>query len=114
MSLEKILKDLFWDALVQLALKKLFQLIPWLGWGPLGILVSWVVGHFADLAFEALVQYVDHTSIAFRNAAMHRAYVTASLDLRKLAHEKGIDSEDFRLAREEHKKRLSEFVQWAA
>lgn len=116
MNLDDVFKELVWGPLVKAALALLFKAVPFLGWGPVGLAVGLIVNLLADKLYDVLKMTIDLHAIALKNAAMHRAYVAASLDLRRIAQDptKGVDSEDFRRAREEHKKRLSEFVQWAA
>lgn len=113
MNFDEIFKNLIWDSLVKLALSRLFAAIPWLGWGPIGVLVGWIVGMFADQIYDALKLAVNMQVIVFRNEKLKAAYDKASVQLRIVAHDKGIESEEFRLEREKHKKALSELVRIA-
>ena len=108
-----VFKDLVWDAIVKAALARLFAAIPWLGWGPVGILVSWVVGHFAEKLYGAMALAIDFRLIAYRNEQHRQAFETASVTLKIIARDQGIDSEQFQKAREAHAKALSKFVAWA-
>jgi hypothetical protein len=80
--------------------------------GPPRPIVSFVVGIFTDKLYEAFKEVVKVEAIAFHNAGAQRAYTAAVLELRELASGPGIDSEEFKLAREQHKKALSEFVRF--
>jgi hypothetical protein len=110
MSFEEILKKLIWDAAVQAALKALFAAVPWLGWGPLGVFVGFVVGIFADKFFEfAKTGFIAEVLIPVDNAILKRELDTRAVKLKMLAVEKGIDSKEFQESRRLHAKALAEF-----
>lgn len=109
-----IFKDLVWDALVKAALGMLFRAVPWLAWGPLGVFVGWVVGLAAGYLYDAVKMAIDLQVIAFKNEAHRKAFDDAGVKLKIIAKDKGIDSPEFKEARELHKKRLAEFVHFAA
>lgn len=111
-SIGDIFKRLVWDTLVSVMLKQLFSAVPWLGWGPVGLLVGWIVGMVADYLYVALEMAVDLQVIKFKNEAHRREFEKASVTLHILAKEKGIDSPEFKSARDEHKKALSLLVQF--
>jgi len=108
-----LFKQLVWDNIVEAVVARIFLSIPALGWGPLGVIVSFVVSLIATKLYEVLKLSINLQMIVFQNAAHLKAYVEASSKLREIAQSKGIDSAEFRSARNEDKKRLSEFVQFA-
>lgn len=112
MDLGQIFKDLLWDALVAAALKRLFAAVPWLGWGPIGVLVTWIVGMFADEIFSGMKLAVDLEVIAIRNEIHRREYTVAAVALRSAAINFGTESPQFKEMRLEKVKKLSEFVQF--
>ena len=112
MDLGAIFKDLVWDVLVRVALSKLFQSVPFLGWGPLGMLVGWAVGIFGSMLFEAVREAVQLEVIVLRNEAHRKAFAAAATNLKAIARDKGPDSNEFKEARDAHRKALSEFVQF--
>lgn len=112
-DLGDLFKDLVWDLLVKAALSKLFAAIPWLGWGPVGILVGWIVGMLADYLYDAVKMTIDLQVIAFKNEQHRREYDKAGVTLKLIARDKGIDSPEFKAARDENKKSLSRFVTFA-
>jgi hypothetical protein len=103
-------KVFVWDALVQIAIQRLFKAIPWLGFGPVGVVVSWVAGMLAEQLYDAAKLVIDLKTVAFVNEVHRKAYENASIKLAVLAHDKGIDSDEFKVARDEHKKALHQFV----
>ena len=109
-KLENLFKDLLWDALVEKAIASLFKLFPILGWGPIGAIASLVIKHFATQLYKALSLVVKLELITMRNNKLHRQYTKAAVDLRRVALQSGLESPQFRKARDEHKKYLSDFV----
>lgn len=107
------LKDLVWDVLIQAALAKVFSAVPWLGWGPIGAVVTVVVGLVADQLFDGMKMVFDMNKIPFVNAAHLKAYETGSVKLKLIARDKGIDSPEFKEARLATREELSTFVQFA-
>lgn len=114
MDFGAIFKELVWDSLVKAAIARLFAAVPFLAWGPVGIAVSWALTLFADKIYEAVKLAVELEVIVLRNEAHRRAFDRASVELRLLARTKGIESPEFKVAREEHKKALAQFVRFAA
>lgn len=111
--MDDVFKELIWSAIKKAALAALFKAVPWLAWGPLGVAVGFVVGLAADYLYDAIKMTIDLKMIVFKNDQLRRAYDDASAKLAIIAHGKGIDSPEFKSAREEHKKKLSEFVKFA-
>lgn len=108
-----LFKGLVWDNLIKAAIGRLFAAAPWLAWGPLGWLSSFVITYVADLVYEELQKFVDLQFIAFRNAELRDAYSAAANSLKTIALAKGVDSEEFKKARNEQKEALSKFVRFA-
>ncbi len=106
-------QELLWSTLINAALKGLFALLPALGWGPVGYIVTWVVGYFSDILFKGLSEVLDLEKIAIKNNELRQAYDRASVTLAILARDKGIDSPEYREARNENKDALSKLVRWA-
>lgn len=78
------------------------------------MVVSWVVMHFAEKLFEATNLVIQLETIVLRNESHRKAFDNAAVKLKILARDKGVDSEEFRKARDEHKRALSELVQFAS
>ena len=105
-------KDLIWDMVVRALLTKLLAAVPFLAWGPLAPLVSFVITQIADKIYDLIVEYIEFSSISIRNLEHRKAFDAASVKLKILARDKGIDSEEFKKAREEQRKALSQFVRF--
>ena len=106
-------KDLVWDELVNAALGKLFAAVPFLGFWPISMAVTWLVVKYSDIFYHALKMMLQLEKILFVNEAHQKAFDRSSVILKILANTKGIDSEEFRSAREENKRHLSTFTRFA-
>lgn len=109
-----IFKEFVWDAVVALAVKQLFTLVPFLAWGPIGVVVGWIAGLLADQLYKALKLFVDMNLIPLKNEKHRKAFDDAGVKLKIIAKGSGIDSAEFKGARDAHKKALAEFVKFAA
>lgn len=112
MSLVDIFKTLVWDAIVSRVISVIFASMPLLAWGPIGLLVGWVVRLVGDYLFTALKDYVSFEKIILINDAHKKAYDLASVKLYELAKTKGTDSDEFKAQRELDRLALSTFVQF--
>lgn len=111
--MSEIFKAVVWDSLVKAAIARLFLAAPFLGWGPVGFVVSWILTYFADMLYDAVKMAVDLEVIVLRNEAHRKAYDAAAVKLHIIAREKGIESPEFRSARDEHKVALAKFVRFS-
>lgn len=107
-----LFKTLVWDGVVMAATKALIAAVPFLGFGPLGIVTGVVVSIFANFVYEQLKGIYDFESIGFKNEAHRQAYDDAGVKLKLIARDHGIDSPEFKQAREVHREALSVFVQF--
>lgn len=112
MTTGELFKTLVWDALVKAALRKLFAAIPWLGWGPLGPVVTYLVVLFSDKLYEALSETIEMEWIAFRNDAHRRAFDKSASELQAIADGVGVDSPEFKEQREKALADLARFVRF--
>lgn len=112
-SADDLFKDLIWQPIVKLILAELFKLLPFLAWGPLGPIVTLIVTYLAEKIFTAVKLFVDLQVISLKNKEHQAAYDRASVSLKIIAKDKGIDSPEFRKARDENKAALSDFVKFA-
>lgn len=114
-DLGNLFKDLVFDNLVKAGVNRVLSRIPKLIavpiFGPiLGGLISLVITKVADILFEMLDEYVDFKQIAFKDKQLEKTYNTAATKLKILAHEKGIDSPEFKEQRNVDKNALADFV----
>lgn len=114
MDLSQIFKDLIWDLMVQAALKKLFELVPFLGWGPIGLIVGFIVGKVGDWLYENLKMFIAFEVIVIRKEALAKEYAAQALSLKQIALANGIDSDAYKAQREKSKLALRDLVHFGA
>lgn len=107
-----LFKELIWHALVKAALQRLFALVPLLGWGPIGYVISFFAMKYADQLYDAVKLLIQIELIVFRNKETEKAFNTASVKLKIVARDKGLDSAEYKEARDEDKKSLSQMVMY--
>jgi hypothetical protein len=109
---EAIFKALIWDNEVKAAEAALFAEVPWLRAWPVGPIVRYVIEHFSDRLYRVGTLYIDTAAIRLVNAEHQCEFDAASTRLMIIAHDKGVDSEDFKKEREDAKAALSRFVRF--
>jgi len=112
LGLDDIFKDLVWRALVKLAISQLFKAIPFLAWGPIGLVVSFFLTKFANYLFDAVKEVIDLQIIVFSNEKLASEYAAAALTLKEIGQALGVDSEEFKNARQKHKESLAKLIQF--
>lgn len=105
-------KELVWDSIVEVALQELFQ-IKFLAWGPLKAFITWVALRFSEKLYKALSKMVNLRIIVLQNEEFHREYAKSSIVLSTIANQSGIESQEFKKARNENKDHLQPFVRYA-
>lgn len=108
--IQNIFKSLVWDNLIEAGLNLFFIQYPFLKTWPFGPLISYVTKMFGDQLFTALKLAIDIEAILLINAAHREAYERASLELKIIAYDEGIESQKFLEARDGAKKALSHFT----
>lgn len=111
-SKHDLFKALVWDNLVKVGIQRLFLAAPWLGWGPVGWVASFIITHFADMLYETVKLEIELELIVIRNEAFRREYDAASTALKQISQDKGPDSDEFKAARKTHSEALSRFVRF--
>lgn len=91
-----VFNELLWKPLVKAGLAKLFAALPFLGWGPIGWLVTLVVTKFAEKLFEAVRLAIDLQAIVLINEEHRKSYEKACAVLKLVGTEKGFDSPEFK------------------
>lgn len=114
LDLSSLFKDLAWDALIKFVFDKVVAQVPFLGWGPVGLITQFVINIVAGELYGAFAEFIDLKVIAFKNETLYSEYKNASLKLRAIAVSKGIDSPEYKAERELHKKALSSFIRYGA
>jgi len=105
-----LFKELVFDELVKLAIKKLISKFAFLGWGPIGILTNFAVTKFAEMLYENLEEYIEMRKIAFRNKKLEKEFNKKAVHLKLISRQFEVDSPEFLEAKNEAKKALSNIV----
>lgn len=110
LDFSKFLKDVAWAALVRLATQNLIAALPFLGWGPLGWITGAIVGIVGAAVYDAMAEAFKLEMIEFRNEQFQRQWDTASVKLKIIAKNHGIDSPQFKEERKKNVEALSKLV----
>lgn len=111
-ELEDLFKSFVWDKLVELVVQRIFFELPFLAWGPLGAITKIAIVFFSDKLYVHIKLCVDMNVISFMNREHQQAYDRAGVELKIIAMQKGIESPEFKEAREKAKHNLSKFVRF--
>jgi hypothetical protein len=112
-SIVEIGAKLAFDALVKAALTKFLAALPkFFGGGPIGAIISHYVLKYADLLFSELKDFVRIELIIFKNEQAQKEHAAKSIELHRIAIEKGIDSDEFKKQNEIETAALSQFVRF--
>ncbi len=109
-SAEELFKGGVWDTLVDLGLAALFAEAPYLNIPILRDGIKWLIRKFTDAMFTFFQEFVNLKYVFLHNLGMQKKFTEHALALKGLAIEKGLDSKEYKDAREEHKKALAEKV----
>lgn len=111
---EKLFKELVWNPGVALGEKALEGYVPFFTLPVIRSLEEGTINLISDWLYSQFVLAIDITAIKFVNAEHQAAYEKASLQLKIIAHESGVDSDAFRKATEDAKASLASFVHFGA
>lgn len=107
-----LFKDLIWSAVIKAATQALIKAIPFLAMGPMPMIVGVIVGIVGDFLYAQLKDVYSFHSISIVNEQHRKEFDSASLKLKLIARDKGIDSDEFKTAREAQREALSRFVRF--
>ena len=108
-----LFKDSVWGPLVKASLAQLFKSVPILGFGPIGWVVNWIVMKVASDIFDKMEDVIDLERISFNNHQLHNEYIASLMRLRLVEREKGLNSDEYKQAKELNKINFSKFVHFA-
>jgi hypothetical protein len=108
--MREIFKSLVWDQSVNALLVIVFIEAPYLNVWPLRQIITSFTNLMSDKLFEAMTLFVDVSVIKLKNEAHHKEYVRESTKLAIVLHEKGINSDEYKKAREKARLALSRFT----
>jgi hypothetical protein len=108
-----LFKTLVFDELVKSTIAYIIGLAPWLSFGPIAFIIGRVVVYVSGVLYEGMKEAINFEVILLNNAAHHKAFLKAQIELRGIAKNQGIDSPEFKRSREEHKTALAKFVRYS-
>lgn len=108
--MKDLFKDLVFDQIVEWSLKELFSLWPFLGWGPVGLIVTHVITKYSEIFYNRLKGAIILQKIYFKNVDLQKAFDHESVKLKIISDSFDENSPEFLEAKENAKKVLSDFV----
>ena len=105
-------KELIWSVYVKKAMGQIFIAVPFLGWPPFALLINHLILTFSDYLYESLKAFLSEEMILFKNKQAQEQFSKSALILNQIAKSKGIDSQEFREARNENKKLLENLIRY--
>lgn len=84
---------LIWDLIVSRAIERLFTAVPFLGWGPIGYVVSSLIKLFANMAYDTSKQMLQFESIKFKNKEHEKNFNRQFIKLKLLETQGASDSQ---------------------
>lgn len=107
-----LFKDLVWSAVIKAATAALLRAIPFLAGWPWSMIAGVVVELVGGFVYDQLKDVYNFESTAIVNEAHRREYDSASIKLKLIARDKGIQSDEFKQAREKYADALAKFVKF--
>lgn len=112
-QIENLFKETVWDAGVEAALTSLFVAAPWMNVWPLRSIVRGLTLMLTNRLFSMLRLVIDLQVIQLLNSEHKQAFAREAVKLRIIAIDKGLNSPEYKRAKEDAKASLSRFIQFA-
>lgn len=109
-TIENNFKSVVVDNLVKAELAALYADQPWTAVWPIRPILEAIANFVVARLYKALALVVDIADIKIVDSITEREYKQVSVRLAVIAHNKGVDSDEFRKAREDAKAALSAFL----
>jgi len=93
-------KDLVWDNLVRAALNELYVAFPVLAIPPFSWVVEFIVDQLSSKLYIVAKEIWEVNDLILKNEQSSKAYERADVALKIIAKSKGIESQEFKDARE--------------
>lgn len=87
------IKLLIFDVIVKAAIQRLFLAVPFLGWGPIGLVVSFYISKFADFAYAIGKEIVMDIEFKFKNKEHQSAFDDELVKLKILENDNSSEEE---------------------
>jgi len=111
---EKIFKDLIWDTGILAGELAIEGAVPFLALPVISTLERTIIHELSDWLFNQFVLLVDVAAIHLVNAEHQRAFDSASVKMKVIALDQGLNSPEYRKARTDATATLSKFVHFGA
>lgn len=111
---EQAFKTLVWDTGIAFGEKYLETQVPFFSLPVIKQMEEETIKLVTDAIWNSIVMFLDLSAISFVNAAHQAEYERASLKLRIILKEKGMNSPEFQKAKEEDAKAFADFVRYGA
>jgi len=112
-DIQKIFKEIVWDIGIKWFKATARTTLPFLNWPILSTVFESLVNKGSEWLFDKIIVSIDVSYIRFIDPIHRAAFDEAQLKLKLIAHTKGVESEEFKKARDEAKSRLSTFIRTA-
>lgn len=109
-AVQEAFKATIWNNAITALKTELFVAVPALNIPVLRSIVSGIISLFAGKVYKYIVLQVDIGAIRLSNTRAHYEYAQASKRLVAIANNQGIDSDEFKKARDEAAAALSDFT----
>lgn len=109
-KIEDLFKTLVWDNAINAFLTWLFTAAPWLNIWPLKPIVAGVTNLILNKFYGFMVLFADLKAAKIINENHRRSFEKASVVLALIARDKGIESEEYKNARNDAKEHFKSLI----
>lgn len=109
---QTVFKDLVWTPLITVGKTALKTELPFLGLPVISTVFNGIVGLISDWIFNQMALGMDLTAIKLVNSEHQSAYDSASIQLKVVAHDKGVNSPEYAAAKQKAMEALSKFTEF--
>ena len=110
LDISTLFKDMVWDILLKKGISTLMLSLSISPQGFLGIILTKLIIAIADKLYPIMVKMVKIETIQIQDEIHQKSFERAQLKLKIIAKEKGIDSQEFKDAREKEKQALRKLI----
>lgn len=108
--MKDLFKDLIFKRITQTALTKLFLKAPILGWGPFGIVITFLINKYTSLLLNEIEKNIDLKKVTYKNKKLQMFFDKESIKLKIFAENYGVNSEEYKKVKDASKVALVKFV----
>lgn len=105
-------RDLVFDPIVEKTILGIIALAPWVSFPPIAFIVKAAVRWIANFLYENMKEAINFEIILLKNVEHQKAFADASIELKKMARSKGIDSPEFRSLRNARKQDFAKLIRY--